>query len=299
MPRCLPILTSFAGRVAGCGHDELLSSGAVLARALRDAQKVAGHDGVLCLFEPGLLAGCCIGEGGAPRLVEPDAVVAAPAFQVLVDAVGALGAQLPANVSTIFTLAGSALLRRELQARCPDAPELDDWDYVSDVLTAALGAAFDSPARGLALVDSFDGVPDADLTAMYRSARKLADFYERPFVLFLLPGSAPAELPGGPQCTFALPQGIFWLWVFCVGLASAVSHMAITYALAFAPSSTLAPLHYLEIVTAVVLGYLVFGDLPNALTVAGIAIIVASGLYIIHRERVTARTRGLTTELPA
>ena len=87
------------------------------------------------------------------------------------------------------------------------SPELDDWDYVSDVLTAALGAAFDSPARGFALVDSFDGVPDADLTAMYRSARKLADFYERPFVLFLLPGSAAAELPGGPQCIFALPQG--------------------------------------------------------------------------------------------
>ena len=207
MPRFMPILTSFAGRVAGCGPEDLLSSGAVLARALRDAQKVAGHDGVLCLFEPGLLAGCCIEEGGAPRLVEPDTVVAAPAFQVLADAVGALGAQVPANVSTIFTLAGPALLRRELQARCPDAPELDDWDYVSDVLTAALGAAFDSPARGFALVDSFDGVPDADLTAMYRSARKLADFYERPFVLFLLPGSAAAELPGGPQCIFALPQG--------------------------------------------------------------------------------------------
>lgn len=117
--------------------------------------------------------------------------------------------------------------------------------------------------------------------------------------LICVPLLALGTAVGEPSTTFALPQGIFWLWVFCVGLASAVSHMAITYALAFAPSSTLAPLHYLEIVTAVVLGYLVFGDLPNALTVAGIAIIVASGLYIIHRERVTARTRGLTTELPA
>lgn len=102
-----------------------------------------------------------------------------------------------------------------------------------------------------------------------------------------------------PSTTFALPQGFFWLWVFCVGLASTVSHMAITYALAFAPSSTLAPLHYLEIVTAVIFGYLVFGDLPNALTIAGIVIIVASGLYIIHRERVTARVHRITTELPA
>jgi drug/metabolite transporter (DMT)-like permease len=62
-----------------------------------------------------------------------------------------------------------------------------------------------------------------------------------------------------------------------------------TYALRFAPSATLAPLHYLEIVAAVALGYLVFGDFPNAMTWAGIAVIVGSGLYIIHRERITAR----------
>jgi drug/metabolite transporter (DMT)-like permease len=100
---------------------------------------------------------------------------------------------------------------------------------------------------------------------------------------------------GEPSTTFVLPQGIFWLWVFCVGLASAVSHMAITYALRFAPSSTLAPLHYLEIVTATLFGYLVFGNFPNALTLGGIAVIVTSGLYVIHRERVTARARRLTS----
>jgi drug/metabolite transporter (DMT)-like permease len=64
-----------------------------------------------------------------------------------------------------------------------------------------------------------------------------------------------------------------------------------TYALKFAPSATLAPLHYLEIVAAVALGYAVFGDFPNALTWAGIGVIVASGLYLIHRERINARTR--------
>ncbi|MFN6952378.1 MAG: DMT family transporter [Albidovulum sp.] len=117
--------------------------------------------------------------------------------------------------------------------------------------------------------------------------------------LVCMPLLAVGTALGEPSATFSLPRGVFWLWVFCVGLASAVSHMAITYALAFAPSSTLAPLHYLEIVTAVIFGYLVFGDLPNVLTIAGIVIIVASGLYIIHRERVTARALRITTELPA
>ena len=66
-----------------------------------------------------------------------------------------------------------------------------------------------------------------------------------------------------------------------------------TYALKYAPSATLAPLHYSEIVIAVVLGYLIFDDFPNAMTWAGIAVIVSSGLYIIHRERLAARLKRL------
>lgn len=116
-------------------------------------------------------------------------------------------------------------------------------------------------------------------------------------VPMLMLGTAAGE----PSTSFILPQGIFWLWVFCVGLASTVSHMAITYALKFAPSSTLAPLHYLEIVTAVLFGYLFFGNFPNVLTFAGITIIVCSGLYVIHRERIgahAARHRGPITTPP-
>jgi drug/metabolite transporter (DMT)-like permease len=100
-------------------------------------------------------------------------------------------------------------------------------------------------------------------------------------VMFWANGSGLTELDP------VLPQGLNWLWLFGVGFWAAASHMCMTMALKCAPASTLAPLHYLEIVTAVTLGYLVFGDFPNALTWAGIAIIVASGLYIIHRERVT------------
>jgi drug/metabolite transporter (DMT)-like permease len=87
------------------------------------------------------------------------------------------------------------------------------------------------------------------------------------------------------------PEGILWLWLFGVGFWAAVSHICMTYALKYAPSATLAPLHYFEIVVAVALGYAVFGDFPNAMTWAGIAVIVASGLYIIHRERLAAKAR--------
>lgn len=93
-----------------------------------------------------------------------------------------------------------------------------------------------------------------------------------------------------------MPDGLNWLWLFGVGFWAAVSHMCMTYALKFAPSATLAPLHYTEIVAAVALGYLIFSDFPNPLTWAGIAVIVSSGLYIIHRERMGARLKRQAAE---
>ena len=106
-----------------------------------------------------------------------------------------------------------------------------------------------------------------------------------------LPVLLLAEGTGWAEFDPVSPKGLAWLWLFGVGFWAALSHICMTYALKFAPSATLAPLHYLEIVAAVALGYWIFGDFPNALTWAGIAVIVASGLYIIHRERRSAQVR--------
>jgi drug/metabolite transporter (DMT)-like permease len=95
---------------------------------------------------------------------------------------------------------------------------------------------------------------------------------------------------GVPDLTLAWPQGVVWLWLIGVGATSALAHWLMTQALRFAPSATLAPLHYLELISAVLFGLWVFGDFPNLLTWAGIGVIALSGLYIIHRERVVGRT---------
>ncbi|MEO1459946.1 MAG: DMT family transporter, partial [Pseudomonadota bacterium] len=52
-----------------------------------------------------------------------------------------------------------------------------------------------------------------------------------------------------------------------------------------AEAGALAPLQYLEIISATALGWLVFGDFPDALTWTGTAIIVTAGIYVFHRER--------------
>jgi drug/metabolite transporter (DMT)-like permease len=63
-------------------------------------------------------------------------------------------------------------------------------------------------------------------------------------------------------------------------------------AFAAAPASAIAPFTYCGLVFAAVLGYAAFGDAPDAWTVAGAVMIVGSGLYVWHRERVRAQRGG-------
>ncbi len=83
----------------------------------------------------------------------------------------------------------------------------------------------------------------------------------------------------------ALPDWALWLFV-AGGALGALTFLAITFAFKAAEASLLAPLQYLEIVGAVIVGYLVFHELPDAPTFLGTGIILASGIYVFHRERV-------------
>lgn len=110
-----------------------------------------------------------------------------------------------------------------------------------------------------------------------------------PGTVLMLPVLALGHGAGIELLTISNTTPAAWGQLFAVGLAASISHMAITYALKFAPSATLAPLHCLEIVTSVLFGYLFFSDFPNPLSLTGIAVIVGSGLYIIARERRLAK----------
>ena len=82
------------------------------------------------------------------------------------------------------------------------------------------------------------------------------------------------------------------MWVAYMGLAATIGHIFIVWAAGNAPASVLAPFQYLEIVTATLLGYLVFHDVPATSTIVGSAIIIGSGIYLFHRERLAARVKS-------
>jgi drug/metabolite transporter (DMT)-like permease len=70
-----------------------------------------------------------------------------------------------------------------------------------------------------------------------------------------------------------------------MGVFASLGHFLLIAGHRLAPVSVLSPFIYTQIVWAVTLGYLVFGDVPNAWTLTGAAIVIASGLYLFQRER--------------
>ena len=71
-----------------------------------------------------------------------------------------------------------------------------------------------------------------------------------------------------------------------IGIASTAGQWIVVLAFRYADASVLAPFSYTQLVWVSVLGFFVFGELPDLWTIAGAAVIVCSGLYTAHRERV-------------
>ena len=76
-----------------------------------------------------------------------------------------------------------------------------------------------------------------------------------------------------------------WLLVALMGLTGGLGHWLLIIAHRHAPAPILAPFGYTGLFYMVLLGYLVFGDVPSLWTLAGGLVIVASGLYLLVQER--------------
>ncbi|MCG6885058.1 MAG: DMT family transporter [Silicimonas sp.] len=97
-------------------------------------------------------------------------------------------------------------------------------------------------------------------------------------------------LNGAPGFQLVWPDGWNWALLLAMGSLGTAAHLLMTWALRFAPSATLAPMQYLEIPVAALLGWLIFRDFPDGLALAGIAVTIGAGLYIIYREHLDGRS---------
>lgn len=83
--------------------------------------------------------------------------------------------------------------------------------------------------------------------------------------------------------------------LIAIGTIGTLAHLLMTWSLKFAPSATVAPVQYLEIPCAAVIGLIVFGDLPDGLAAIGMVVTIAAGLYVLHRETMLARQLAADT----
>jgi drug/metabolite transporter (DMT)-like permease len=94
---------------------------------------------------------------------------------------------------------------------------------------------------------------------------------------------------------FVAPPSSDLALLIATGVLGGCGTLAMTQAFRIAPAAVIAPFEYTAMVWAVVLGYWLWGDLPDAFIIAGSAIVVASGLYIFRRE---TREAAKPTEVP-
>ncbi len=85
------------------------------------------------------------------------------------------------------------------------------------------------------------------------------------------------------------PGGWDLVLLICVGLMGGMAQYALALSLRYAAVSIIAPFRYLSIVAGGIFGYLIWSEIPDSLTLLGIAIIIGCGLYSMHRETKLAR----------
>jgi len=80
------------------------------------------------------------------------------------------------------------------------------------------------------------------------------------------------------------PTALEWLLLIGVGVLGALSQMFWIRAFRAGEASAVAPFDYLRLPMAAAIGFVGFAELPTVWTFVGAAVIVASTLYIAHRE---------------
>lgn len=154
---------------------------------------------------------------------------------------------------------------------------------------AGLAGALIIVRPGSALFTHFALLPlaTAVVNALYHIlTRKLSGI--EPPMTSLFYGALVGAVMFAPVVPFAveLPDSpLHWLLFGLLGVFATAGHLALIRAYEHAPATVLAPFHYSVLIWMMLLGLLVFGDFPDRWSLAGMAVIVLSGLYIANRQR--------------
>ncbi len=103
-----------------------------------------------------------------------------------------------------------------------------------------------------------------------------------------------ALLPGA-IATWRAPTVVEVGWLALVAVFATAGHYALTRAIAHAPLTVTQPLSFLQLVWAILFGYLLFDEIPDVWVIGGGLIIIAAVSYLAHREALAARRSRLAS----
>lgn len=83
---------------------------------------------------------------------------------------------------------------------------------------------------------------------------------------------------------WSVPDQVDLLVMVAIGINAAAGFYFLNKAYLSAPASRVAPFEYTYLIWAVMFGYLIWGEVPDATTLAGVSMLIGSNLYILHRE---------------
>lgn len=162
------------------------------------------------------------------------------------------------------------------------------WRRICGVLVGFIGIlVIVRPGAGIFSGGALYALAGALLFAVYMVITRLVAAYDQPQTSFFYMGAVPAFV-----MSLALPY--IWvsvapqhIWLFLLLGACAVSaHFCMIKALSLATVGVLQPFNYFQLVWSILVGFAVFGALPDIYTYIGSALVVASGLFVLYRGRV-------------
>ena len=87
-----------------------------------------------------------------------------------------------------------------------------------------------------------------------------------------------------------------WVSVLAISCTAIAGHMLVIKALQLVPAVVLQPFNYCVLVWAMILGYLVYGEVLTTTTIFGVVIVVGSGIFVARREYSLTKQKTLNTD---
>jgi len=153
------------------------------------------------------------------------------------------------------------------------------WPYLNIGTLVSAGSAASTVGAACAMTAAFTNAGSVIQT------RRLTDSETTSSIVFYF--SLICMFAGLVSLPFAWrsPNTVELIALVSIGVIGGLSHILLTESYRHAPASLVAPFDYVTLLWAFLFGYVLFGEIPSSYVYAGAPIVVASGLFVIWRER--------------